>query len=266
MVDSMNHSRTGLRPPAGRWLAVLVLAGALASGAAFAAVTDPVPLPRLRPALATDAPPPPVAKVEPRGGIQFPKLFQRKKDSRPSPFPPEQQALLANIDAYFNSFRTMEGQFTQIGPNGEQSEGVFFLSRPGKIRFHYRPPVKLDIIADGSSVAVRDNKAMTQDLYPLSKTPLRYLLADQIDLTSGDLVRQIHVEPDLISLVIVEKSTLVEGKLTLIFDRKTYALRQWIVTDAQGLDTSVAVFNTAFDKPQDQALFRITVTAKPNSR
>jgi outer membrane lipoprotein-sorting protein len=264
----MNHFRTGLRSPAGRWLAALVLAGALASGSAQAAVTDPVPLPRLRPPLATDAPlpPPPAAKAEPQGGIQLPKLFQRKKDSRPSPFPPEQQALLANIDAYFNSFRTMEGQFTQIGPNGEQSEGVFFMSRPGKIRFHYRPPVKLDIIADGSSVAVRDNKAMTQDLYPLSKTPLRYLLADQIDLTSADLVRQIHVEPDLISLVIVEKSTLVEGKLTLIFDRKTYELRQWIVTDAQGLNTSVAIFNTAVGKPQDQALFRITITARPNSR
>ncbi len=37
-------------------------------------------------------------------------------------------------------------------------------------------------IADGSSVVVRDRKLATQDLYPLSQTPLRFLLADRIDL------------------------------------------------------------------------------------
>ena len=93
----------------------------------------------------------------------------------------------------------MEGQFIQFGPHGEQSEGVFFISRPGKIRFHYRPPVKLDVISDGHNVAVRDNRAMTQDFYPLSKTPLRYLLADQIDLTSDKLVRQVRASPTLIA-------------------------------------------------------------------
>jgi outer membrane lipoprotein-sorting protein len=256
MFDPMNHFRTRLPPPVGRWLAALALAGMLASGAAFAAVTDPVPLPRLRPALATDAPLPPPAKAEPRGGIQFPKLFQRKKDSRPSPFPPEQQALLANIDAYFNSFRTMEGQFTQIGPNGEQSEGVFFMTRPGRIRFHYNPPSKLDVVSDGSSVAIKDGRTRTQDLYPLNATPLRYLLADQIDLTSANIVRGIREESDLISLVISDGSA--QGKLTLIFDRKTFALRQWVVTDAQGLNTSVAIYNTTTGKPQNPNLFRIT--------
>ncbi len=49
------------------------------------------------------------------------------------------------------------------------------------------------------------------------------------------------------------------GKLTLIFDRKTYQLRQWIVTDAQGLNTSVNIFNTQTGKPQNPNLYRITV-------
>jgi outer membrane lipoprotein-sorting protein len=174
-----------------------------------------------------------------------------------SPFTQEQQTALANITAYFNSFRLMEGEFIQFGPSGEQAEGVFFLNRPGKIRFHFRPPTRLDIIADGSSVAVRDGKAQTQDIYPLSKTPLRYLLAEQIDLTSPELVSEVVEEPDLISVVIVERSALVDGTLTLKFDRNTYELRQWVVTDAQGLNTSVAIFNTATGKPQDPNYFRI---------
>ena len=111
----------------------------------------------------------------------------------------------------------------------------------------------------GGLLAIRDNKARTQDLYPLSKTPLKYLLADSIDLTSSDIVKQVRLEPDIISVLIVQKSAFVEGKLTMIFDRKTFELKQWIVTDAQGLNTSVAVFNLATGKPQDPGLFRIVI-------
>ena len=166
--------------------------------------------------------------------------------------------MLANINAYFNSFRIMEGRFIQFGPSGEQSEGVFFMTRPGRIRFHYCPPSKLDVVADGSSVAIRDGRTRTQELYPLSATPLRYLLADQVDLTSSNIVQSIREEPDLVSLTIMDRSARVPGKLTLIFDRKTFQLRQWVVTDAQGLNTSVAIYDTATGKPQNPNLFRIT--------
>jgi outer membrane lipoprotein-sorting protein len=251
-----------------RIAAGLIAAACLAAGTAtaLAAVVDPVPLPRPRPQLAAISMPSepaaaPTLQPADQPGLRLPKFLQPKKKAPtgPSPFTPDQQAALENISAYFNSFRTMEGQFVQVGPNGEQSEGVFFITKPGKIRFHYRPPVKLDVIADGSSVAIRDNKARTQDLYPLSKTPLKYLLAANIDLTSSDIVSQVRVEADIISVLIVQKSAFVDGKLTLIFDRKTYELKQWIVTDAQGLNTSVAVFNLATGKPQDPGLFRIVI-------
>ena len=231
-------------------LRVLALAIAALSLALPAYALDPVPLPHLRPpgaiprdsvdAVTAVARAPVAAMVDPN-----------------SPFTPAQQTALANINAYVNSFSLMEGQFIQFGPSGEQSEGVFFLSRPGKIRFHYRPPSRLEVIADGSSVAIKDGKTNTQDLYPLSKTPLRYLLGKRIDLTSKAIVSAIKEEQDLIALVILEKSAFVEGKLTLIFDRKTFALRRWVVTDAQGLNTSVDIFNVTTGKPQDPNLFRI---------
>lgn len=172
-------------------------------------------------------------------------------------FSKQETATLKKIDDYFNSIRTMQGRFIQFGPNGEQSEGIFFISRPGKLRFHYSPPVKMDVICDGSQVAIRDSKVMTQDLYPLSKTPLRYLLADRIDLTSASVVRKILVEPDLVSLVLSEDASLRDGSLKLIFDNKTFELRQWVVTDAQGLDTSVAVYDVETGRPADPKNFKI---------
>jgi outer membrane lipoprotein-sorting protein len=233
-----------------------------------------VPLPRPRPQLVDTTPtatasatPAPSAAGDPPATpatvIAKPAkpAFKASANSR---FTPDQQEALATISDYFNGFRTMEGQFIQFGPNGEQSEGVFFISKPGKIRFHYRPPVKLDVIADGRTVAVRDNRTMTQDYYPLSKTPLRYLLADHVDLTSDKVVSDVREEPDLIAIVIVEKTTFVDGKLTLIFDRKTFELRQWIVTDAQGLNTSVAIYNVATGKQPDPGLFKITYLQGPS--
>ena len=231
---------------------------------ASAAIRDPVPWPNLRPLY--NGPPvgppliaPPADSATAATSAVRP-LVEPVFDPNSS-FTREQQVALANISAYLNSFRLMEGEFVQFGPNGEQSEGVFFLNRPGKIRFHFRPPARLDVIADGRSVAVKDGRTQTQDLYPLSKTPLRYLLADRIDLTSPDLVNAVQAEADTISVVIVERSALVDGKLTMIFDRRTYELKQWVVTDAQGLDTSVAIFSTATGRPQDPNLFRISVTA-----
>jgi outer membrane lipoprotein-sorting protein len=256
---------TGSRLARRRGVGLAIAAGFLAFCAIPVFAGNGVPLPRQRPdsapaASAADATPAAASDAAPS---LFSNPFAAKKAHGPSRFTPEQQQMLAAISTSLNSFRTMEGQFIQFGPHGEQSEGVFYISRPGKIRFHYRPPVKLDVISDGYNVAVRDNRAMTQDYYPLSKTPLRYLLADQVDLTSDRLVSDLREEPDLLAVVIVERSAFVDGKLTLVFDRKTHDLKQWIVTDAQGLNTSVAIYNVAIGKQADPGLFKITYLDPP---
>ena len=247
-----------LPPRRGLSGAALALAlGLSVFGTAPATADEPVPLPHIRPA-------------HPRTSVATTTASDAANSlARPAPpvpfdpnskFTADQQTALASVAAYFNSFSLMEGRFVQIAPDGSQSEGVFFLSKPGRIRFHYSPPVRLDVIADGSSVAVKDGKANTQDLYPLSKTPLRYLLTSHIDLTSAQMVQDVRVASDLITVTIVETGAFAQGTLTLVFDRKTSELRQWQVTDAQGLTTSVAIFDTALNKPQtDPTLYRINV-------
>lgn len=234
-----------------RACALTVLAATTLTPVPALAVGDPVPLPRLRPAYAAGLAATPTASVAPQVPI-----------SANSRFTSDQQVALHHISRAFNSFRLMQGEFIQFGPDGSQSEGVFFLQKPGKIRFHYRPPDRLDIISDGSTVAIRDGRANTQDMYPLSQTPLRYLLSNDIDLTSDRLITSIREEPDLISLQIVEQEAIVQGSITLIFDRKTYELRQWVVTDAQGLNTSVAIYNTATGVPQKNTIYMIDLSQR----
>ena len=173
----------------------------------------------------------------------------------------EQKETLTKVNTYFNSVKTMHGDFIQFGPTGAQSEGKFYMARPGKVRFYYNPPAKLDIIADGKSVSVKDRKLATHDIWPLSQTPLRFLLADNIDLQKDTNITNVLVEPDLVTVVLTDQTTFNSGMLTLIFDAKDYALKQWTVTDAQGYDTSVAVYNVTANGPTNPELFQIDYLA-----
>jgi len=166
------------------------------------------------------------------------------------------QETLSKINTYFNTIRTMKGDFVQFAPDGSRTEGTFHLARPGRIAFTYNKPVRMEIIADGESVAVRDRRLQTQDVWPLKRTPLRFLLADKIDLTTDAKVTRVSVEPDLVTVVIEEETAFGDGRLTLVFDGTNHELRQWTVTDAQG-DTSVAIYNVATGVPVNDKMFHI---------
>jgi len=146
------------------------------------------------------------------------------------------------IADHFSSVRTMMGEFVQFGPKGEQTGGKFFIERPGKIRFNYEAPAAFRVISDGESVVLNNQKLKTWDLYPLSKTPLKMLLDDRIDLT-GSKVKSVKEEDDLTTIQLADKSVFGNSKLTLMFDPKSFELRQWTITDAQGKDTTVMIFN-----------------------
>ena len=167
-----------------------------------------------------------------------------------------QAAIAQKIADHFASVKTMSGEFVQFGPRGEQTGGKFYISRPGKIRFNYDAPSPMRVIADGKSVVIGNQKMKTWDIYPLSKTPLKLLLSNEIDL-SGKMVRDVKVEADLVTIVLGDRSIFGDATITMMFDPKTYDLRQWTITDAQKKDTSVMIFNVKNGVPMDDKVFRI---------
>ena len=73
-------------------------------------------------------------------------------------------------------------QFRAGRPGRPHDQGELYLQKPGQLRFEYDDPSPIQLIADGTSLVVRDRRLATQDLYPLGQTPLRFLLADKVDL------------------------------------------------------------------------------------
>lgn len=175
-------------------------------------------------------------------------------------------AALEKISKAFNTTPTMNGEFIQTAPNGDTLQGYFFIQRPGKIRFYYSKPSYTDIISDGQTLSIEDRKLKTQDIYPLSKTPLRVLLSEKLDLAHDPRVRQASIADDIVSVVVEQESLFGDGILTLIFDREDSLLRQWTIRDANGNDTTVTVFNVEVGKPIKPSVFKIKYDLSPSQK
>jgi outer membrane lipoprotein-sorting protein len=176
-------------------------------------------------------------------------------------FDANQKAQAAKVSTYLSSLQTLVGNFVQVGPDGSKTKGDFYIQKPGKVRFEYDDPSQIAIIADGSSLVVRDKKLATQDVYPLSQTPLRFLLSDRIDLLKDTNVVSVTADDLFISVTIEEKHALIgTSRLMLMVGIKDGQLKQWTVTDPQGYDTTVAVYNLDSSKKVDPGLFKIDFT------
>jgi len=176
-------------------------------------------------------------------------------------FDANQKAQAARVSSYLSSLQTLVGNFVQVGPDGSKTKGDFYIQKPGKVRFEYDAPSQIAIIADGSSLAVRDTKLATQDIYPLSQTPLRFLLSDRIDLLKDTNVVNVTADDIYISVTIEEKQALIgTSRLMLMVGVKDGQLKQWTVTDPQGYDTTIAVYNLDSSKKVDPGLFKIDFT------
>ena len=173
----------------------------------------------------------------------------------------EQRTIITRINSYLSSMQQLNGKFVQVGPDGSRSQGDFYISKPGRVRFEYDDPSPIELIADGQSVVVRDRKLATQDVYPLAQTPLRFLLADKVDLMKDSSLVAVYADDVFVTAVLEEKNGLVgTSRLMIMFNAKDMQLKQWTVTDPQGYDTTVAVYNLDTSKTPDPAMFKIDYT------
>ncbi|MCZ2203614.1 LolA family protein [Bartonella sp. A05] len=151
-----------------------------------------------------------------------------------------QVARAQKIANHFAAIKTMTGDFVQFSPQGKMTEGTFYLERPGKIRFIYKG-VPLQIISDGEFVGVNNRALNTWSFHQLFQTPMKLLLGDEINLSSGNLLA-LRDDPGATTLILRDKN-IGNGQIKMIFDSKSYALRQWTIVDQQNLETTVQIMN-----------------------
>jgi outer membrane lipoprotein-sorting protein len=184
------------------------------------------------------------------------------------PFEPIAPAVaLARANAYLNSVTTLIADFVQTGA-GRRLDGKLYLFRPGRLRFQYAPPATLQIIADGTSVAIQDRRIKPEpDIVLISQTPLKFLLADKIDLARDTKVLDVSSDPQAIAIKIEDHATFGgTSRIKLIFDPVSFQLRQWLVDDPQGNQTLVSLSNIDTVTRPDPALFKINYERMLNTQ
>jgi outer membrane lipoprotein-sorting protein len=160
----------------------------------------------------------------------------------PRQLTPEETALIQEIGAHNSAIKTMAGRFLQIDTQGNRIEGTFFIERPGKVRFRYNPPSREEIISVGRGFYVIDRKEQTQYAYPQDKVPLRQFLDSDIDLLAANIVA-IDQSDAYLSLTLQDDTPAGVVTVSLVFDKETRDLVQWVLVDPSGAELTFSLFD-----------------------
>ena len=170
----------------------------------------------------------------------------------------KQTELVKTVSGYFAKLEGLQGAFVQTGADNKKLKGKFFVKRPGKFRFDYALPSRQIIISDGENLAIQDLDLNNEDRVALDQTPFRLLLRKDVDLLRDARIMEVQQAEDLIVLAIQDKSPDTPGRIKIFLATKpTLELKEWVTSDAQGLDTRVQVSNVELTNKIDEKMFKI---------
>jgi outer membrane lipoprotein-sorting protein len=165
---------------------------------------------------------------------------------------------LSEVSQYLNAIQTAESTFTQINADGSRSTGRVFIHRPNRMRFEYAAPNEALVLASAGQVAVFDAKSnQPPEQYPLRRTPLNLILGRDIDLGRARMVVAHGEEQGMTTVTAQDPEHPEYGTIKLYFSAAPVALRQWVVTDETGYQTTVVLDGLQTGASYPPSLFSI---------
>jgi outer membrane lipoprotein-sorting protein len=147
---------------------------------------------------------------------------------------------LNTLSNYLNQMVTAEADFTQVNADGTIATGKIYIQRPGRVRFEYAPPDESLVLASAGTVAIFDAKSnQPPEQYPLDRTPLNLILGANIDLGRAKMVVGHEADGSATKVRAQDPGHPEYGTIDLIFTDNPVALRQWVITDDLGQQTTV---------------------------
>ena len=180
------------------------------------------------------------------------------------PLTAAQKAELKRVEDYLNGLRTLQARFIQVSQRGQVAEGNLYLQRPGKVRFEYDPPVPILIVSSGLVLYYFDKELGQTSQVFVRTTPVGILVREKLSFADDVTVSHFAQRAGAIRITVQLTDDPGEGAITLVFSDRPLRLRQWVVLDAQGKQTSVTLSNVRTGRPLDPALFRFDAPEEPN--
>jgi outer membrane lipoprotein-sorting protein len=174
---------------------------------------------------------------------------------------------ISALNNYLNGLGSVQSDFTQVNSDGSISTGKIFIKRPGRVRFEYDPPDASLVMAGGGQVAIFDAKSnQPPEQYPLSRTPLNLILKDRVNLGAAKMVVG-HAEVEGATRIKAQDPANPEyGTIELVFTPNPVQLRQWIITDDLGAQTTVILGDLTVGTDFPPSMFNITTETQKRMR
>ena len=74
---------------------------------------------------------------------------------------------IERLENYLSGITTITSDFSQAAPDGSISAGRFYLQRPNKMRWEYKPPVPILMVANGLELVYYDKELEQVTYIPL---------------------------------------------------------------------------------------------------
>ena len=142
-------------------------------------------------------------------------------------------------EAWFNKLTTYQAKFIQVSSDGSHATGRFYLKRPHLSRFEYDGDIPLTLITSKSWLHVDEADRLEVTSYPVSETPLSLILGDPVRLRDAGVETSTQTRDGVVLITLEKHSGEAAGKIVLEFSDKPFELRRWLITDANGITTSV---------------------------
>ena len=171
---------------------------------------------------------------------------------------------LGSISSYLNAMSTAKGEFTQINNDGTISTGTIYIKRPGRVRFEYNAPDTGLVVAGSNTVVIYDTKSnQPPESYPLSRTPLSIILAKNVNLNQAKMVTGHAYDGTATTVTAQDPANPQYGNIQMKFTGPNPELRQWIINDGNGSQTTVILGELKKGGSMPNKLFD-TSAASPN--
>ena len=193
-------------------------------------------------------------------------LLAMKPEVARAALQPSDLSDLAEIERYLDGIRTMAAKFQQFDQEGRLATGRIYLARPGRMRVEYDPPTPYLLVASSGALVYYDAEIDQVTTLPLSSTPAAFLLKDRISLTDGVAVKSFERGPGVLRVEVADAKDEGAGSVLMVFEDRPLALKQWTVTDAQGIKTQVVLSDPEFDVALDPRLFALPTAKGPANR
>lgn len=174
---------------------------------------------------------------------------------------------IAALNQYLNGIGSAQSDFTQVNADGSISTGKVYIKRPGRVRFEYDPPDASLVMAGGGQVAIFDAKSnQPPEQYPLSRTPLNLILQRDVNLGAARMVVG-HTEVDGTTRIKAQDPAHPEyGTIELVFTPGPVQLRQWVITDDLGAQTTVILGDLQVGGNLPPSMFNIVTETQKRQR